>query len=414
MIAFIQVFWMAIKTIALSIFNPFFWIVIILMIMQYRNKIAIEREIMGHEQEPMKELVLDSIFYGVIAAIIGSFFMIFLGITIENVGLQYVWPLAIVLMFVNPRYICFSYAGGIVSLSSLIFGFPSISVPALMSIVGILHLMESLLIYIDGPRNTTPIFVRLKDGRVAGGFTMQKFWPIPFAALTIATGITITGQGVNMPDWWPIIKPAGIDLNNAIFLIMPGIAALGYGDLALTQLPEKKTRISSIRLFFFSIVLIILAILGIYIKLFQYLAAIFAPVAHELLILIGQREERENLPLFVAPDTGVMILATAKGSPAREMGIKPGDVILKINDIPINEPDDIIRILNERPSVMWITVKDLNGNYTNYEYKDPQGILGLGVLIVPKATSMIYEINEGGIFIKKLKEIFKNIFKKNK
>lgn len=53
---------MAIKTIALSIFNPFFWIVIILMIMQYRNKIAIEREIMGHEQEPMKELVLDSIF----------------------------------------------------------------------------------------------------------------------------------------------------------------------------------------------------------------------------------------------------------------------------------------------------------------------------------------------------------------
>lgn len=42
---------------------------------------------------------------------------------------------------------------------------------------------------------------------------------------------------------------------------------------------------------------------------------------------------------------------------------------------------------------MWITVKDLNGNYTNYEYKDPQGILGLGVLIVPKATSMIYEIN---------------------
>lgn len=63
---------------------------------------------------------------------------------------------------------------------------------------------------------------------------------------------------------------------------------------------------------------------------------------------------------------------------------------------------------------MWITVKDLNGNYTNYEYKDPQGILGLGVLIVPKATSMIYEINGEGIFIKKLKEIFKNIFKKNR
>ncbi|ADH61455.1 PDZ/DHR/GLGF domain protein [Thermoanaerobacter mathranii subsp. mathranii str. A3] len=414
MIAFIKVFWWAIETIALSVFNPFFWIVIILIVMQYRNKIAIEREIMGQEQEPMKELVLDSVFYGVIAAIIGSFLMIFLGITIENIGLQYVWPLAIVLMLVNPRYICFSYAGGIVSLFSLFFGFPNINVPALMSIVGVLHLMESLLIYIDGPRNTTPIFVRLKDGRVAGGFTMQKFWPIPFAALTIVTGTTITGQVISMPDWWPIIKPSGINLNNVIFLMMPAIAALGYGDLALSQFPEKKTRISSLRLFGFSVVLIALAVLGIYIKSFQYLAAVFAPAVHELLILIGQKEEKENPPLFVAPDKGVMILATAKGSPAREIGIKPGDVILKINDVTIEEPDDIIRVLNERPSVMWITVKDLNGNYINYEYKDPQGILGLGILIVPKATSMIYEINEEGIFIKKLKEIIKNIFKRNK
>ncbi|HHW57245.1 MAG TPA: PDZ domain-containing protein [Clostridia bacterium] len=414
MITFLQVFWTVIETIALSVFNPFFWVVIILVIMQYRNKIAIEREIMGQEQEPMKELVLDSVFYGVIAAIIGSLLMVFLGIIIENIGLQYVWPLAILLMLINPRYICFSYAGGIISLSSLFFGLPKISVPALMSIVGILHLMESLLIYIDGARNPTPIFVRLQDGRIAGGFTMQKFWPIPFAALTIATGMMVTGDVINMPDWWPIIKPEVIDLNNVIFLIMPAMAALGYGDLALTQPPEEKARISSRRLFFFSAVLILFAVLGIYIRIFQYFAAIFAPVGHELLIIIGQKEERENPPIFVAPEVGVMILATAKGSPARQMGIKPGDVILQINSIPIREPDDIIRILNVHPTVIWITVRDLDGNYTNYEYRDPQGILGLGILVVPKTSSMVYEINEDGMILRRLKEIFKNLFKKNR
>ncbi|MGB9809342.1 MAG: PDZ domain-containing protein, partial [Caldanaerobacter sp.] len=196
----LQVTWIVIETIALSVFSPFFWVVIILVIMQYRNKVAIEREIMGIEQEPIKELVLDSVFYGVIAATIGSLIMVFLGITIENIGLQYVWPLAILLMFISPRYICFSYSGGIVSLVSLIFGTPKISVPALMAIVGILHLMESLLIYIDGWRIPTPIFIKLKDGRIAGGFTMQKFWPIPFAALTVVSAANISGELIHMPE----------------------------------------------------------------------------------------------------------------------------------------------------------------------------------------------------------------------
>lgn len=407
-----QVAWIVIETIALSVFSPFFWIVIILVIMQYRNKIAIEREIMGIEQEPIKELVLDSVFYGVIAATIGSFIMVFLGITIENIGLQYVWPLAILLMFISPRYICFSYSGGIVSLISLIFGVTKISVPALMAIVGILHLMESLLIYIDGWRTPTPIFIRLKDGRIAGGFTMQKFWPIPFAALTVVTATNMTGELIHMPDWWPVLKPEGIDPATAVFLIIPAVAALGYGDLALSKLPEEKKKLSSKRLFLFSGTLILFAVLGIYEKVFQYIAALFAPIAHELLIIIGQREEREKSPIFVAPDTGLMVLTTAKGSPARQMGIRPGDVILSVNGVPVNEPEDIIRVIEDRPTILWITVKDLKGHYTSYEYRDPEGVYSLGVLVVPKTVGIVYDINEDGIILKKLKSIFRNIFKK--
>lgn len=411
MIAFIQVFWMTVKAVALSIFDPFFWIIIGLIAMQYKNKIDIERRIMGHEQEPLKELILDSVFYGFLASIIGSVIIIFLGITIENIGFQYVWPLAILLMLINPRYICFSYAGGIISLISLIVGFPKVNVPGLMAIVGVLHLMESMLIYIDGHRNSTPVFLELDDGRIAGGFSMQKFWPIPFAALIVVSGIS-GGHGVNMPDWWPIIKPMGTGLNNIMFVITTGIAALGYGDIALTRLPVKKSRVSAARLFLFSIILILLSAGGMYRDIFKYAAAVFGPVAHELLILKGQRDEKDRKPLFIAPENGIMILAAAKDSPAEKIGLKPGDIILKINDIPVNREEDVLRILMAQPVVMWITVRELNGNYVNYEYRDSRGVSGLGILIVPRHSSTVYKMSDTGIFAGKLKNFFSRIFKR--
>lgn len=411
MIAFIQILWMTIKAVALSIFDPFFWIVVALIAMQYRNKIDVERQMMGREQESLKELILDSVFYGFLAAIIGSVIIIFLGITIENIGFQYVWPLAVLLILINPRYICFSYAGGIISLMSLITGVPKVNVPGLMAIVGILHLMESMLIYIDGHRNSTPVFLELDDGRIAGGFSMQKYWPIPFAALMIVSGFT-GGHGVNMPDWWPIIKPMGVGINNIIFAITTGIAALGYGDIALTQLPEKKSKISAARLFLFSISLIMLSVGGIYSDIFKYAAAVFGPVAHELLIIKGQRDEKNNKPLFMAPENGIMVLSTVKGSPAEKIGLKPGDVILKINDVPVNCEEDVLRILMAYPSIMWITVRELNGNFVNYEYRDIHGISGLGILIVPKYSPTVYKISGTGIFAGKLKDIFNRFFKR--
>lgn len=410
MIIFIQVIWETIKTVAMSIFNPLFWLVVVLIWLQYKNKVKLEREILGKEQETMKDLLLDSIVYGLFAAIIGSIIIVLLGITIENIGLEYVWPLAILLMLINPRYICFSYAGGIISLFSLIFGFPHINVPALMAIVGILHLMESMLIFLDGHHNSTPVFVQLDDGRIVGGFSMQKFWPIPFAVLIIVTGVT-SSQGFNMPDWWPIIKPIGVDTNNIMLGITLGMAALGYGDIAITKTPKKKSLISAERLLIFSLILIGLSIAGIYSVIFQFLAAIFAPLAHETIILVGQRDERINTPLFAAPENGVMVLFIAKGSPAEKMGISPGDTILKINDVPIKDDNDIINILSKQPGFLSITVRDLEGSYTNYEYRDSRGIKGIGVLIVPKSPQIVMKINGGSLIYDKIKKFFINLFK---
>src|SRR5690606_41661119 len=95
-----------------------------------------------------------------------------------DAGVGYARLVAIALMMVHPRFICSAYAGGILSVTHLLFGWPGLSVPAIMALVAVLHLVESLLILLHGPTGATPVYVRRPDGRVVGGFTMQKFWPI--------------------------------------------------------------------------------------------------------------------------------------------------------------------------------------------------------------------------------------------
>ncbi|MEG6567169.1 PDZ domain-containing protein [Thermoanaerobacterium saccharolyticum] len=408
---YINLIWLIIKSIALMILNPFMWLVVAFIYFQYKRNVEIERQMVGKEQTSLKDQVLDSVIYGFLIGILGSIVIVFLGITIDNIGIEYVFPLAILLMLINPRYICFSYAGGIVSLISLMIGYPNVNVSGLMAIVGILHLMESILIYLDGSANSIPVFVRLKNGNVAGGYTMQKFWPIPFIALSTTTAILGGASSINMPDWWPLLGPSS-NLKNIVFIMMPVVAALGYGDIALTEMPKKRAHRSSIRLLGFSLILIGLSLLSIKIYIFKWIAAIFGPLAHELIIIIGQKEEKTKKPLFEYQDIGLMVLSVVKNSPAEQIGIKPGDVVLKINDIQINSEDDIKRLLSTNPTILFITVREIDGSFVRYEYRNCKGINWLGLLIVPQYPDNLYSISEmenGGL----IKSLFRKFTKKH-
>lgn len=352
----------------------------------------LEREILGKERVPLKDQLLDSILYGFITGIVGSIIIVGIGISIDNIGIEYVFPLALILMLINPRYICFSYAGGIVSLVSLLTGFPNINVAGLMAIVGILHLMESILIYIDGAQSSIPLFVEMRDGKIAGGFTMRKFWPIPFVALMTISQIS-GGQSVNMPNWWPILVPSG-DLKDISFILLPVIAALGYGDIALTESPIKRAKTSAIRLLMFSIILTLISIIGSKYYIFKWIAAIFGPLMHEYLIIYGQKEEKSKKLIYEAQEIGAMVLLSIKDSPAYRIGIKPGDIIMKINDIPVNNNDDIQSVLIKEPTVANIIVKENDGNFVNYEYSDCNGIRWLGVIIVQKNVRIVYRMSD--------------------
>ena len=344
--------------------SPLFWIVVGIIFFQYKRIGEMGKKTLGMMKISPVENTLRSIIIGMLGGILAGVVFSHLNIIINPKDFYFILPLAIILSLIHPRFICFAYSGGIVSILSLVFGYPNVNVSGIMMMVGVLHLVESLLILIDGAVGKIPFFME-KGGNIIGGFTMNRFWPVPFTV------------PVNRGHIFPITI----------------IAILGYGDFALTNYPETKVKETSRILFLFSIILILFAKLSNQHHIFGYAAAIFAPFGHELTIGIGRIREKGGNYIFTPSDKGLKILDVLPNGIGERMGFEPGDIILSINDNRINNKEDIENILYYRPKFIWVDVLDREKGLITKEYKElKKGIVNLGIMVVtsyPRYTFMM-------------------------
>ncbi|HPW41841.1 MAG TPA: PDZ domain-containing protein [Bacillota bacterium] len=396
--------------------NELFWLIALIVILIYRKNSDIEAKMLGSSYK-LHYKVAGSFIVGLTAGLIGSLIVTLVGISLEDYtrsgggslieGITYIWAVAILLSAVNPRYLCFSYAGGIIALMNLVFGFPSVNVPGLMALIGVLHLVESLLIWMDGSSYSVPLFLRGKDGKTVGGYMMSRIWPIPLVAFAVILGTETGGVSlggiIDMPGWWPLLKHSAAGSRHGLAylpLVVPVV--LGYGDLALTRTPEQKCRNSALRLAGYSLVLITLSVIASKLRLFAFAAAVFAPVAHEMLIQYGVKEEEGGKPYFANKETGLRVLYVKKGSVACKMGIVPGDTILRINGTALLSEKQLAEFLASCPVFIWVEFEKYEGELITAEYSDYRnGIGDLGILIVPHNAKLYYEINRSSSLAKR-------------
>src|SRR5690625_1821910 len=376
-----------------------FGAVLFLVYTQYRRMAAAELRMYGTVINAPGDQLLGALWAGLAGGIVGTVLFVFPGIALPGTGIYYIWLIAILLAFVHPRFICFAYGGGLIALSSLLFGVPQIDVGALMALVAILHLVEAILIRWQGARNVTPVYARRSDGRVVGGFLLQKFWPLPFVALMgglIAMELS-EGAGLAMPDWWPLIgAPDPAASGAAPFLMLfPVVAALGYGDIALTSSPKAKARRTSRHLLVYSLCLLALAALANIHFLWALAAALFSPLAHEWVIYAGRRKEELETPVYTA-EKGAVVLAVLPDSPAAAMGLEAGDIIRSLNGYPIRNRRDVMAAIS--PWAFGIRVEVESGStgairVVRYEGKVPP----LGLIFAPEGHEQPFmQMNQPG------------------
>lgn len=325
------------------VFNPalgirfvFYWAMVYFVHTQYLRTTRLQGHLYGKSQNHPLYLTVVAVLEGILVGIAGSYIMTFFGVSFLPDGGGIIWVLAVALtlMLINVRLMCFSYAAGLVAVSSLVFGFPKVSIPALMGLVAVLHLMESLLILLNGSAGATPVYVE-RNGHPVGAFQLQRYWPVPVALLILAvvSPVQAATGGVAMPDWWPLLRttPEILAHPGAIFFLHALPAAMGYGDMALTCPPRVKARRTSVSLAAYSLVLLGLAVASTYWAPLVWAAALFAPLGHEAVVKLSGRREAAARPYFVPPVHGTMVLDTVPRSPARDLGLGPGWVINAVN-----------------------------------------------------------------------------------
>ncbi len=366
MYSLMETFYYSLFNVLNGIKYPYFWLMIFIVFIQYYKIGKKEKDILGINKRSPLLNTFQSILYGLLAGILGSSIFIYLRVIIDSRDFLFILPLALILSMIHPRFVCFSYSGGIVSLFSLLFGWPKVNVTGFMFVVGVLHLVESILVLLDGTRTRVPIFME-KEGAVVGGFSMNSFWPVPF--------IIFVNRGIPYP----------------ILLF----AILGYGDFTFSNFPKKKARESASLLFTFSIILIILSVLSIYYNLFKYIAAIFSPLAHEIIIALGKYREKGKADLLTRPIEGLKILDVLPNTVGEKMGLSTGDIILSINGKRILDKRDLDDIIYYKPNTITAKIFSIKKGITIKEFiSKNMGIDNLGIIVIPNEAEDTFIVEE--------------------
>lgn len=360
-------------------------VVLGLVAAQYGKVQSIEERVYGKAKNKAVYQTAVSIAYGLFGGLLASILLVLVGVSVNDAGLGYLLPIALVLFLFSPRFLCFSYSGALVSLSYLVFGWPEVNVAAMMALVACLHAAESLLIRLSGSTCATPLYLADGESGVLGGFSLQRFWPIPLIVLTVVKVPDLTGMEglIHLPDWWPLITAAeapGVGV--PVFAMVPLVAALGYGDLSLAKSPPEKAKSTSRALALFSFILLLFSMAASRWSGFTWVAALFAPIAHEVVIRVGAREEMAAPPHYRAAADGVMVLDVIEGSPSQRARLKSGDVIVSVRGSPVRTREDLQLVLRE-PGPAQLVIRDY-ARRTMREVVIPRENEPIGVITVPQ------------------------------
>lgn len=357
-----------------------FWLVVLLVFLQYRRVAGMEEHLYGFVKNHPGHQTFLAAAQGLVGGLIGSFILVFVGVSLSGAGIQYLLPVALLLYLLSPRLMCFSYAGGIVSVLYLLFGFPRVSVGGIMALVAILHLTESLLIRLSGHTCATPVVIRNQRRELVGAFSLQKFWPVPIVVLVLLAVPDPTQLGglIEMPDWWPLLRANGlVNPQTAVYALLPVMAAVGYAEVAVTGGPRQVSRRTAGTLAAYSLVLLALAVAASRAAWMEWPAALFGPLGHELVVRRSLRREMRGEPWLRPASTGVRILDVMPGSPAAQMGIRPGDTLVSINGESLYATYQVQEILGRPHLWLELAVRHPDGRYERLVWRGQVERLGI-------------------------------------
>ncbi|MGL5150192.1 MAG: PDZ domain-containing protein, partial [Clostridium sp.] len=389
---------LTLRNIAAVITDPYLRLILIFVAIAFywRNrKISMmQKVIIGESVSSPLELTLSQMVLGIIAGAIGSLILSGLGVAFtNNSGIEYVLAISMFFMFIKPRFVCLSYSAAFLGALSLVVSFITdkkilnIDIAMLMTFVGVVHIVEAILVMADGSRGTIPVF-KTKEGRILGGYSLNRQWMLPIAVILAFSGIDMTsvaGDTVATPGWWPILSSPTIG-GSSLLVMLPLFGILGYSSTTFTYSKEKKVVSSGMFILAYGFILCLVsrvATLGI---IGEVVVIAFAPIAHELMLEIQKKIEDKRKYLFTSDEGGLSILEVIPNSVAYKHGFRRGDKIISVNNTKVNTEGEIVRLIKSNLGQANFLVMKSGGEVKEVSFTH-SGAKKIGFLLVPRLIS---------------------------
>lgn len=390
-------------------------VLVILAFVLYKQnkKIAVmQKMIVGGSFDSALELTISQIVIGIFAGAFSSIILSILGVAFdENSAIYLIFLVSIFFMIIKPRFICFAYSGSVLGLLSLILELVSkvyagvkinlfgeiidlasvnilkIDIISLVTLIAVLHFVEGILVMIDGKRGAIPVFTN-RNNKIIGGFALRRNWIVPVALFLIVNNPAALeySESIATPNWWPLLgnSPILAMAKGGALSIFAYFGIIGYNTVTFTKNKEEKALSSGVSLLLYSTILFGTAQFAPSSYMYKLFLVLFTPVAHEFMMNMQRIFEIKGKPKYVSSDDGIMVLEVAPNSPAEEMGIKSGDLIVEANGKKIVSEKDILYPEKEGLNYVSFKLRRGLGKLLEVSYNRMNSEKRLGIVFVPK------------------------------
>ncbi|MCL6445666.1 MAG: PDZ domain-containing protein [Alicyclobacillus sp.] len=231
-----------------------------------------------------------------------------------------------------------------------------IPVAGWLGLGSLLCFVEALFVWLNRKRFASPLLVMSKRGRTMGGYVARLTYIAPCLALTDG-GTVQTAHLSWLPAAWPWL--AG---SHAAFGLFGFPVVFGFSALYATMKPHEGM----------NTVAACACLSGLLVGGAAYAAhryTLWWAVAGALLLwagraaamLITRSRETRSEPLYITSPLGVKVLAVLRASVASAMGIRPGELITHVNQVPVHTAYDFHFAMDQNPAYARLQVLDERG-----------------------------------------------------
>jgi hypothetical protein len=290
------------------VIHPGSWLALIFLVMHTAGLARYERKRFATRLTPPFPLALRAWGMGLVLGAGASLCSLWGQWAIRPADLAWIWGCTALLAIMRARWACIAYSAGLVALLQCGVAFaPVAELPAAWQpyvrsllevrvldwlwIACLAHLAEWLLIRLDGSQGARPVLVKGKPA-----LQFHRIWPFPL-----------------------------------VLGLAPVPLLLGFGCLNYDKPLEREKRLASTMTLGYTLILAGLITLAEVWPMGVWAAAAFSIAGHEGIAICNRLRVKRLRPYYVSDGNGIKVIAVMPGSPAQQMGIKPGDVVHRVN-----------------------------------------------------------------------------------